>query len=203
MDEFVATTRDPARREAARVAVPEAGGRWTILFAPTFRGSGARTATYDTSLLDLAELHALCVEKDAVFVIRLHPFVADRFEIPPDYGDRLVDATDRPVETNDLLLISDLLITDYSSIVFEYATLRRPVLLFAPDLDEYISTRDFYVPYEEWVPGRIVRSFPELVDAIRRGDFAADRLDRFIERHFDHLDGGAADRIIDQLILNG
>ncbi|HEU4671362.1 MAG TPA: CDP-glycerol glycerophosphotransferase family protein [Candidatus Limnocylindrales bacterium] len=203
MDEFVAASRDPGRRGAVYDAVPEAVGRWTILFAPTFRGSGARTATYDTSLLDLAALHDLCVEKNAVFVIRLHPFVADRFAIPPDLADRIVDATDRPVETNDLLLATDLLITDYSSIVFEYSTLRRPVLLFAHDLDEYVSARDFYVPYEEWVPGRIVRSFPELVDAIRREDFGSERLDRFVERSFDHLEGGAADRIIDQLILNG
>jgi CDP-ribitol ribitolphosphotransferase len=59
------------------------------------------------------------------------------------------------------------------------------------------------VRYEDWGPGRIVRTCPELVDAIRRGDFDADKVDAFVERSFDHLEGGAADRIIDELILAG
>jgi CDP-ribitol ribitolphosphotransferase len=203
MDEFVLSSRDPAGRDRAYEAVPEAAGRRTVLFAPTFRGSGAKSATYDLSRLDLAAIHALCVDRDAVFVIRLHPFVAERAEIPDELRDRVVDATDRPVETNDLLLITDLLVTDYSSIVFEFATLRRPMLFFAYDLDDYVATRDFYVPYEEWVPGRIVRTFPELLDAIRRDDYGADKVDAFVERNFDHLEGGSADRIIDRLILAG
>jgi CDP-ribitol ribitolphosphotransferase len=203
MDQFVAASRNERRRDRVYESVPEALGRWTILFAPTFRGAGAKTATYDTSRLDLAALHALCVERDAVFLIRLHPFVAERVEVPDAFRDRIITASDRPVETNDLLLITDLLVTDYSSIVFEYSTLRRPMLFFAYDLDEYVSSRDFYVRYEDWVPGRIVRTFPELVDAIRRGDFDADKVDAFVERSFDHLEGGAADRIIDELILAG
>ncbi len=201
MDEFIASARDPGRRQRAREAVPEAAGRRTILFAPTFRGSGAKSATYDLSRLDLAAIHALCAEKDAVFLIRLHPFVPERPEIPPELGDRVVDVTDRPVETNDLLLVTDLLVTDYSSIVFEYATLRRPMLFYAWDLDEYVASRDFYVPYEDWVPGRIVRTFPELVETIRRDDFDVGRIDAFIERSFDHLEGDSTDRIIDELIL--
>ena len=62
---------------AARAAFPETDGRMTILFAPTFRGDGPETATYDLAGLDYAALHALCVEKDAVVIIRMHPFVTD------------------------------------------------------------------------------------------------------------------------------
>ncbi len=92
--------------------------------------------------------------------------------------------------------------TDYSSIVFEFATQLRPMLFFAYDLDEYIATRDFYVPFEAFVPGRIVRTFSELVAAIRDEDYEAHKVEPFARRHFDHLDGGATDRVIDQLILN-
>ena len=118
--------------------------------------------------------------------------------------DRIVDASATatgsaatPIEVNDLLFAVDLLITDYSSIVFEYSTLGRPMLFFAYDLDEYVASRDFYEPFESFVPGRIVRTFPELLDAIRRDDYEAEKVEPFARRHFAHLDGGSTDRVID------
>ena len=76
------------------------------------------------------------------------------------------------------------------------------MLFFAYDLEHYTATRDFYVPYVEFVPGRIVRTVPELIDAIRRRDFQADKVGPFVERHLPRGDGSATDRIIDQLILD-
>ena len=105
------------------------------------------------------------------------------------------------MDDNDLLFAVDLLVTDYSSIVFEYSTLRRPMLFFAYDLDEYVATRDFYVPFESFVPGRIVRTFSEMLEAIRRDDYQAEKVADFAARHFAHLDAGSTDRVIDQLIL--
>ena len=199
---------DPAHREASLAAVaaafPQTVGRTVILFAPTFRGNGARSATYDTARIDLEALHALCVERDAVCLVRMHPFVREALAVPEAMRDRIVDAsataTDgaaTPIETNDLLFAVDLLITDYSSIVYEYSTLGRPMLFFAYDLDDYVASRDFYEPYESFVPGRIVRTFPELLDAIRREDYEQEKVEPFARRHFDHLDGGSTDRVID------
>jgi CDP-ribitol ribitolphosphotransferase len=85
--------------------------------------------------------------------------------------------------------------------VFEYSTLGRPMLFYAYDLEEYVASRDFYEPYEEFVPGRIVRTFEELVDAIRRADYQVEKVARFAARHFDHLDGSSTDRVI-ELILS-
>jgi CDP-ribitol ribitolphosphotransferase len=202
MDRFLDPERRERGRRAALAAFPAAEAATTVLFAPTFRGSGARGAYYDTDLLDLAALHAVCVEKDAIVLFKMHPFVTERLAIPEELRDRLIDASDTRVVVNDLLRITDLLITDYSSIVFEYATLRRPMLFFAYDLDEYTATRDFYVPYEEFVPGRIVRTFAELLAAMRSDDFQVQKLDAFVQRYFARLDGSATDRIIDQLILD-
>ena len=95
----------------------------------------------------------------------------------------------------------DLLITDYSSILFEFSTLRRPMLFYAFDLDEYAEARDLYVPFETFVPGRIVRTFEELLDAIRRDDYELEKAIDFAAEHFAHLDAGSTDRVIDQLIL--
>ena len=197
---------DPAAAEAARAAAlaafPEARGRMTILFAPTFRGHGARSATYDYDRLDYAALHALCVERDAVCIVRMHPFVREPLAVPEMFGDRVLDGLRSSIDVNDLLFAVDLLITDYSSIVYEYSTLGRPMLFYAYDLEEYVSSRDFYVPYEEFVPGRIVRTFAELLDAIRREDYEVEKVAAFAERHFDHRDAGSTDRVVD-LIVSG
>lgn len=201
MDRFFDEQARTAGRASAHAAFPEIGERMAILFAPTFRGSGPRSAFYDIDLVDFAALHALCVEKDAVAIIRMHPFVREALAIPPQLGDRLLDGSRGDIDVNDLLFGVDLLITDYSSIVFEYSTLGRPMLFFAYDLEEYVATRDFYVPFEEFVPGRIVRTFDELLDAIRHDDYQVEKVAAFAGRHFEHLDGMSADRVIDELIL--
>jgi CDP-ribitol ribitolphosphotransferase len=57
------------------------------------------------------------------------------------------------------------------------------------------------VPFESFAPGRIVKTFPEVLDALRREDLQADKVATFAERHFAHLDGSSTDRVIDDLIL--
>jgi CDP-ribitol ribitolphosphotransferase len=200
MDRFF----DPARREAGREAVgrtfPQSRGRRVILFAPTFRGR-VSDGRYDLGQLDFAVLHELCREKDAVFIIRLHPAVRHPVEIPEAFRDRILDGTGRlKGEIPDLLFATDLLITDYSSIMFDYATQGRPMLFFAPDLEDYRAHRGLAVDYEAYVPGRIVRTFDEMVDAIRRDDYQVERLAPFIARHFAHLDGGSTDRVVDLIL---
>lgn len=199
-DRFFDPACAAAAREAALAAFPEARGRTTILLAPTFRGDGARTATYDIRRLDYAAMHALCVERDAVWIVRMHPFVRDPLAIPEVLRDRILDGQRSPIDVNDLLFAVDLLITDYSSIVYEYSTLGRPMLFYAYDLEDYVSSRDFYEPYEEFVPGRIVRTFDELLDAIRQADFQVEKVAAFAARHFDHRDAGSTDRVVDLII---
>lgn len=201
MDEFLDPGRQRESRERALHDIPAASGRRVILFAPTFRGAGARSARYPMHLVDLPALHALCVELDAIVIFKMHPFVRRPLEIPSALTDRLIDASATGTNVNDLLLIADLVITDYSSLVFEYATLGRPMLFFAFDLDQYVATRDFYEPFEAFVPGRIVRTFPELLDAIRREDYQVEKVAPFAERHLPAEPGSATDRIIDELIL--
>jgi CDP-ribitol ribitolphosphotransferase len=202
MDRFFDERARAAGLAAARAAFPEIEGRTTILFAPTYRGDTIREASYGFEHIDYAALDALCVERDAVVIIKMHPFVLEPVRIPEAFRDRILDGSADAVDVNDLLFAVDLLITDYSSIVFEYSTLRRPMLFFAYDLDDYVATRDFYVPFESFVPGRIVRTFPDMLDAIRREDYQASKVDDFAARHFAHLDAGSTDRVIDQLILD-
>lgn len=200
MDQFFDPGRREASRAAAQAAYPAARDRMTILFAPTFRGHGARSAWYDLALIDYAGLHAVCVEKDAICIIRMHPFVRTPLRIPEAYADRIIDGSGTSIDVNDLLFAVDLLITDYSSVVFEFSTMDKPMLFFAYDLEDYVATRDFYVDYAEFVPGRIVRTFDALLDAIRREDYDVSRLEAFRASHLDHFDGRATDRVIDLIL---
>ena len=202
MDRFFDERARERGREAALAAFPAARGRRVFLFAPTFRGAG-RYKSYDLGVLDYPALHALCVEKDAVLIIRLHPRMRASLDIPESMRDRLIDGSDVATDAPDILFATDLLITDYSSIIFEFAILGRPMLFFAPDLDAYRESVDFYEPYEDLVPGRIVRTLPDLISAIRDEDFQQERLAPFVDRHIAHLDGRATDRVIDQLIVPG
>jgi CDP-ribitol ribitolphosphotransferase len=201
MDQFLDPAHQEAGRERALAAFPAARERRVILFAPTFRGDKAHWATYPMEAIDLSALHGLAVELGAVVILKMHPFVTEPLEIPPPFGDRLIDAGSATIDVNDLLLIADALVTDYSSLIFEYASLGRPMLFYAFDLDEYVAARDFYEPFEAFTPGKIVRTFPELVDALRRGDFEQDKVAPFARRHLPADPGSATDRIIDQLIL--
>jgi CDP-glycerol glycerophosphotransferase (TagB/SpsB family) len=200
MDRFFGDRERETARDAALAAYPATRDRRVILFAPTFRGAGARTAWYDLDLIDYDALHRVCAEQDAVCIIRMHPFVTTPLRIPEALRDRLIDGSGSAIDVNTLLFAVDLLITDYSSIVFEFSTLDRPMLFFADDLEEYVASRDFYVRYEDFVPGRIVRTFDDLLDAIRREDFGADRLAAFRAAHLDHFDGHATDRVIDLIV---
>ena len=130
----------------------------------------------------------------------MHPFVREEPGIPPQLRDRLLTEPATPIDVNDLLFGVDLLITDYSSIVFEFSTLGRPMLFFAYDLERYIAGRDFYVPYREFVPGRIVETWDELLDAIRRDDYEVEKVGAFAARYFDHQDGHSTDRVVDLIV---
>jgi CDP-ribitol ribitolphosphotransferase / teichoic acid ribitol-phosphate polymerase len=199
MDRFFDVAWRARAREAALEAFPMAKGRRVILFAPTWRASGW-TRVYDLSVLDYSRLHAFCVETDSVFIVRLHPTVSHPVEIPPEYRDRIVDGTTTVMDAPEVLCATDLLITDYSSIILEFALLNRPMLFFAPDLEAYRAERDVYMPYEAFVPGRIVQSFEELLAAMRTNDYQVEKVKPFADSQFTYQDGRATDRVIDLIL---
>ena len=119
--------------------------------------------------------------------------------IPEGYKDRVLDLSDED-ELNDLLFVTDLLITDYSSVVFEASLLDIPMLFYAFDLFDYISKRDFYYDFESFVPGKIVFSQRELTEAIVAGDFESEKVPPFKTKFFDHLDGRSSRRVADLIL---
>lgn len=168
-------------------------GRKVIVYAPTFRGDTIRGAKAPDGL-DLSVLYAL--HEEYVVLIKQHPFVREKAEIAEPFKEFCIEIGDRmPVE--ELLMMADICITDYSSIVFEYSLLLRPMLFFAYDLEDYYDERGFYYPYEEFVPGPVVRTTEELLCQIRQLDrFDKDRITAFCRQYMSGCDGHSTERII-------
>lgn len=135
-----------------------------IMFAPTFRGSGNQTAYFPVECFPVGQIMEQ-IPKDTVLILKNHPFVKDRFLIEEPYQDRVFDLT-ADENINDLLFLTDVLITDYSSSIFEAALLKIPMIFYAFDLEEYLAERDIYFDFASFVPGEIVREIPALIQGI-------------------------------------
>ncbi len=177
---------------------PQLRDKRIILFAPTFRGNGQMSAYYPADAFHVDEFME-ALPADTALLIKYHPFCPERPVIPEGYKDRVLDLSDED-ELNDLLFITDLLITDYSSVVFEASLLDIPMLFYAFDLFDYISKRDFYYDFESFVPGKIVFSQRELTEAIVAGDFESEKVPPFKTKFFDHLDGRSSRRVADLIL---
>jgi len=179
----------------ARYGVPD--GRRVILYAPTFRGDRI-TEARQPDLLDLGLL-ARQLEADHVLLVRLHPFV--RYRVPPaaELAGFVVDASDHP-DINELMLVSDVLVTDYSSAIFEFALLDRPMAFFAPDLEAYERERGFYFDYRSGVPGPVFEETGQLARWIREADYDLDPVRRFRARSFEVADGRASWRFVREIV---
>ncbi|MCL2784983.1 MAG: CDP-glycerol glycerophosphotransferase family protein [Propionibacteriaceae bacterium] len=178
--------------------IPQLQDRRVILFAPTFRGLGKITAHYPPAFLDLEKLGACLGERD-LLVLKMHPFVKDRPEIPAAYQDKIIDLSDYP-EFNHLLLACDLLITDYSSAIFDFALLRRPVIFYVPDLAEYEGERGFYYPFEDYTYGPVTKDCDELVEAMATAAIDEDLLTRFCDQFLNRCDGHATQRFVETVL---
>ncbi|PKG21957.1 CDP-glycerol glycerophosphotransferase family protein [Niallia nealsonii] len=175
-------------------------GKKIIMFAPTFRGNGQQSAHYPMEVLNLEKLyHEL--KDEYVFLFKIHPFVKNEFSIPYQYSDFYYDFSSYR-EINDLLFITDILITDYSSVCFEYALLNKPMIFFAFDVEEYVRTRDFYYDYHSFIPGPLAKTTEQMIDIIQKEDFKMEKIEPFVDYFFEDLDGKSTERVVDQLIIN-
>lgn len=199
MDEFLDPEYRKTTEKKLRAEFPFTEGKKVILFAPTYRGTNRFTATYPYELIDFDHLYELCGD-DTVVLFKMHPWVEEPVPIPEKYRDRFADVNKYP-NINDLFYITDLLITDYSSNIFEFSLMRKPMLFFAFDEIQYSFSRGFHRDYEESAPGKICHTFDEVLDAIKNKDFCFEKVEEYVELHFDHIDSEASDRVIDWIIL--
>lgn len=178
---------------------PFINNKKVILFAPTFRGNGQASAYYPFEILNLKELYEN-LHEEYVFIFKIHPFVNNKLTIPYEYADFFYDLSDHR-EINDLLLVTDILITDYSSVCFEFALLNKPMLFFAFDVEQYIEERDFYYNYFDFIPGPLVRTTTEIVESIKKEEFDLGKIKPFVKYFFNDTLGKASENVVDQLII--
>ncbi|MDU0451360.1 CDP-glycerol glycerophosphotransferase family protein [Staphylococcus chromogenes] len=181
--------------EQIELKMPIIKGKKVILFAPTFRGNGHRSAHYPFFKIDFARLAKYCFENNTIVLFKMHPFVKNKIKIPRNYENYFKDISNYR-EVNDILFITDILISDYSSLIYEFAVFKRPMLFYAFDLEDYVSSRDFYEPYEEFVPGKIVKTFSELMDSLYNNSFQQEKVPEFLDKHFNYQDGKSSERIV-------
>ena len=112
---------------------------------------------------------------------------------------------DENVDINELYVMSDLLITDYSSVFFDYAILNRPILFYMYDLEEYRDElRGFYLDINKELPGKITIDEDELLSVIKNENYKEydEKLKEFRKTYNDLEDGKASQRVINNLILS-
>lgn len=185
-------------QQRMRELLPIIDGKKVILFAPTFRGNGHHTAHYPFFKIDFERMARYCEENNAVVLFKMHPFVRNNLVIPNKYKKYFKDISSFR-EVNDILFITDVLISDYSSLIYEFAVFEKPMIFFAFDLEDYINTRDFYEGYEDFVPGKIVESFDELMEALYKKDYEQYKVKPFLDKHFKYQDGRSSQRLVRNL----
>ena len=169
-------------REKLYALYPEARGKKLAVWAPTFRGNAA--LPYLEGKEDVLKLREQ-LSDDWFLLIRLHPHFHDK-DINCD------------IPTEELLAVTDLLISDYSTVIFEYSLFEKPLILFVPDYDIYGNERGFYIDYTS-LPGRIVTDKNELPGAILQEyeTFDKEKMRRFRKTYMSACDGNSTDRIFD------
>jgi CDP-glycerol glycerophosphotransferase len=195
-DVLLRPDRDLAEDVRRRLGV--AAGKRTVLYAPTYRDHLFAGGSYRHGpLLDLRTLAAALGDEYALLLRRHRLMVGPSG--PTAAG--VLDVTTFP-DATELLLAVDVLVTDYSSAVFDFATTGRPMLFFTPDLDVYRDEiRGFSIDFEADAPGPLLREAADVVDALRAADAvraqSAARYGRFVAAYCSLADGGASSRVVD------
>ena len=189
-DEFRARSRQRLER-----IVPQAAAKKIILYAPTFRGQVARASAPEC--LDVPAMER-ALSDDYVLVVKHHPFVKRRPSIPAECREFAFDVSEE-LPIDELLCCADVCISDYSSLVFEFALFERPMVFLAPDRADYDDWRGFYYDYDELTPGPVVEDTQGVIDYIADLEERFDRqaVIAFKQKFMSACDGHATDRIIE------
>lgn len=175
-----------------------------ILYAPTWRDNQFhQEGKYKLDLqLDLEKLKQELGE-EYIIILRMHYLVAENFDLEAYKGFAWDFSKHEDIQ--ELYLISDLLITDYSSVFFDYANLKRPMIFFTYDLEEYKDDiRGFYFNFEEKAPGPLVETTEEVIAAIKdlvNSTVSNERMNEFYQQFCYLEDGHAAERVVNEVIL--
>lgn len=168
---------------------PVINGKKVILYAPTYRDNELQTTDLE---LDIEKMYRE-FKDDYVLFLRLHPAIDGEYQ--NKFPGFVINVSSYH-NMNHLLVISDILISDYSSIPFEFSLLNRPMVFFAYDLDEYTQSRGFWEDYEDLVPGPVVKSTEDLINVMKSESFNMERVNKFANQWNQYSRGYSSERLV-------
>lgn len=183
------------------LGIPE--GKKVILYAPTWRDNEYYfIGKYKFTLsMDLEEMRRRLGD-EYVLLLRLHYLVSDHLDVT-GYEDFAIDASAYE-DIRDLYVVSDVLITDYSSVMFDYGILKRPMIFYTYDIDSYRDKlRGFYFDFEQEAPGPLVMDTEEIIEEVENSGTIRERYHKevadFEEQFNQWEDGYAAKRVVEKV----
>lgn len=177
-----------AKRSVLR-AYPEIEGKKVILYAPTFRRD---QLDGQPIALDVDELTS-ALDDDYILLIRMHPAVKG-IDVNSD-RNRVINVSSYP-NMNHLLVMTDYLISDYSSLPYEFALLNRPQIFYPYDLASYEKESGFWDAYEKVVPGPVVYSTDEIIALIKENNFDLQQVQAFSDKWNRYSNGESAKALV-------
>ncbi len=180
---------------------PYIADKKVVLFAPTYRSSKIDKAYYDFDKINWDLLFEK-LNDQYVVITKWHPAIIDsakngNIDLPDfeKYQGFLYDMSDYN-EVNELLMVTDVLVTDYSSIIFDYSLIKKPIVYYAYDIDKYNGARGLYFDFEEYVYGAVATDTEQLIESIKKEDLCIDKRMAFSEKFMSGCDGHCAERIV-------
>lgn len=180
---------------------PQFNEKKIVLFAPTYRGSRVADAYYDFDKADIDEVIRQLGE-DYIVAVRWHRALDDNIKkgrVIAKYCKHAVDVSEYE-DVNDLLIAADVLVTDYSSIIFDYALLNKPIVYFTYDEESYAYNRGLYESFDNYVYGAVAKNRDELIRAIKNEYLDIDKRKEFINKFMSSCDGDATERTINLIL---
>ena len=197
-DRLINTTPEERTELRKKLGVDD---KKVILYAPTWRDNQHTSGegyTYKTEV-DFDKLREELGD-EYVILFRAHYLVANSFDFDKYKG--FVKDVSSYSDINELYIAADILVTDYSSVFFDYANLRKPVIFYMYDLEQYANElRGFYISLDE-LPGPIVRDEKALIDEVRKTDGwkPDEKYEAFCARYNPKDDGHASERVLAKII---
>ncbi len=190
-DLIVKDTKYGEKREEICRKHPLLRNKKVYVYFPTFREEDGEIADFDPKI-KWAKLND-DLDDDEVFILCRHPFMKQEY-IKGMFYPRVKDYTADP--TTELVAIADVIITDYSSIVFDASLMGKPMVFYAPDFEKYED--EFYFNYDKYLPGEKIYSSDNLLTALRRAgeNSSKERIAEFCKKEMDACDGNATKKVI-------
>ena len=185
-------------KQGIRAMIPEIGARKIILFAPTFRGDSVTDSYYEFPF-DLEKWKERLGQK-YVLLVKFHPLTAKASRDSAIQTGFSYDITNT-MTAEEAICAADILITDYSSIMFEYMLFERPIISYVPDLEQYEADRGMFLPYQETAPGPCAGTEEQLLELLKTTDqwFDPEKIIDYKRRFMSACDGNSTQRIFNQV----